>query len=112
MSVTVVLCTIVPDVPVIVTGKVPVDAVEVAVNVTVDVAVPFAGGVIGFGENAAVTPLGRPEAVSVVDELKLFWLVTVIVLGALEPCCTVTLLGDAETVNPGVPAVTAKIRSS
>jgi hypothetical protein len=38
--------------------------------------------------------------------------VTVIVLLAVEPCVTPTELGAAETVKPGVPAPTAKIRSS
>ena len=70
-----------PEVPVTVTVDVPSVAVEVAVNVSVEVTVPFAGGVTGLGENAAVTPLGNPEAVSVVDELKPPWLVTVMVLG-------------------------------
>lgn len=62
----------VPDVPVIVTVNVPVVAVPVALSVSVEVALPFAGGVTGFGENAAVTPLGRPLALSVVAELKPF----------------------------------------
>jgi hypothetical protein len=46
---------------------------------------PFEGGVTGLGENPAVTPLGKPEALSVVEELKLFWLVIVIVLLPLPP---------------------------
>jgi len=108
----VVLAVVVPDVPVIVTVLVPVVAVEDAVNVKVDVTLPFAGGVTGLGENAAVTPLGSPEALSVVAELNPFWLVTVIVLVAVFPCCTVTELGDAETLKPAVPVPTAKIRSS
>ena len=107
-----VLAVSVPDVPVTVTVLVPVVAVEDAVNVSVDVALPLAGGVTGLVEKAAVTPLGRPEALSVVAELNPFWLVTVIVLVALEPCVTLTELGDAETVKPGAPALTAKIRSS
>lgn len=74
-----------PDVPLMVTVAVPVVAVEVAVSVKVDVALLLAGGVTGFGENAAVTPLGSPDALSVVAELKPFWLVMVIVLVPLEP---------------------------
>jgi hypothetical protein len=66
------LCVSVPEVPVMVTVAAPVVAVAEAVNVSVDVALPFAGGVTGFVENAAVTPLGSPVAVSVVAELKLF----------------------------------------
>jgi hypothetical protein len=95
-----------------VTVLVPVVAVDDAVNVRVDVALPFAGGVMGLVEKAAVTPLGSPDALSVVAELNPFWLVTVIVLVAVEPCATLTALGDAATVKPGVPAPTAKIRSS
>ena len=67
------------------TVAVPVVAVEVAVSVKVEVALLFAGGVTGFGENAAVTPLGSPVAVSVVAELKPFWLVMLMVLVPLEP---------------------------
>ena len=68
----VVLCTSVPDVPVTVMVEIPTVAVDEAVNVSVDVALPFAGGVIGLVENAAVTPVGMPDALSVVAELKLF----------------------------------------
>ena len=61
-----------PDVPVMVTVAVPVVAVEAAVSVKVEAALLFAGGVTGFGENAAVTPVGKPEALSVVAALKPF----------------------------------------
>src|SRR5580700_1189371 len=108
----VVLCTSDPEVPVTVTVLVPDGAEADAVKVKVEVAPPFAGGVTGLGEKAAVTPLGSPEALSVVAELNPFWLVTVMVLFAVDPCCTLTLLGEAETVKPGAPAPTAKIRSS
>ena len=74
-----------PEVPVIVTVAAPVAAVAEAVSVRVEVTLPFAGGVTGFGENPAVTPLGKPLALSVVAELKLFWLVMVIVLVPLAP---------------------------
>ncbi len=107
-----VVWVIVPDVPVTVTVLVPVVAVEDAVNVNVEVALPFAGGVTGLVENAAVTPLGGAEVVRFVAALNPFWLVTVTVLAAFDPCCTVTVLGEAETLKPGVPAPTAKIRSS
>ena len=74
-----------PDVPVTVTVAVPVVAVAEAVSVRVEVALPFAGGVTGLVEYVAVTPLGRPAVVRVVAELKLFWLVMVIVLVPLPP---------------------------
>lgn len=74
-----------PDVPVIVTVAAPMVAVAEAVSVRVEVAVPFAAGVTGLVENAAVTPLGRPEALRVVAELKPPVLVIVIVLVPLAP---------------------------
>lgn len=98
----VVVWTVEPDVPVIVTVALPVVAVEEAVRVRVDPAVLLAGGVTGLGENAAVTPLGKPEAVSVVAELKPLRLVTVMVLVPLEPCTTVTELGEADSEKSGV----------
>ena len=81
-----------PEVPVIVTGTVPVFAVLLAVNVNVLVAVA------GFGLNDAVTPLGRPDADRLTPLLKPFWGETVIVLVPLAPCMRVKLLGDAERV--------------
>ena len=74
-----------PEVPVTVTVAVPRVAVAVAVSVSVEVTLLLAGGVTGLGENTAVTPLGKPVALSVVAELKLFWLVMVIVLVPLLP---------------------------
>jgi len=75
----------VPEVPVTVTVAAPMVAVAEAVSVSIEVALPFAAGVTGLVENAAVTPVGRPVALSVVAELKLFWLVMVIVLVPLLP---------------------------
>ena len=102
VSVMVAVCVVEPEVPVMVTVAVPVVADEEAVSVSVEVAVPLAGGVTGLVENAAVTPLGRPEALSVVAELKPFKLVTVMVLVPLEPCVMVRELGEAETEKSGV----------
>src|SRR5216683_7206026 len=80
----VVECVSAPEVPVTVTVALPVVAVPDAVSVRVDVAVPFAGGVTGLVENAAVTPLGKPETLSVVAALKPFRLVIVMVLVPLQ----------------------------
>ena len=55
-----------PDVPVMVTGTVPMGAVPLAVSVTV-LAV-----LAGFGLNIAVTPVGRPEADKLTLPLKPF----------------------------------------
>ena len=112
VSAIVVLAVVVPEVPVTVTVAVPTVAVDAAVNVSSEVAVPFAGGVTGLVANAAVTPVGRPNTLRVVAELKLFWLATVMVLVPVAPCVTLTADGAAATVKPGVPAPTAKIRSS
>jgi hypothetical protein len=91
-----------PEVPVIVTVAVPTVAVADAVSVSVEVALPFAGGVTGLVENDAVTPLGKPDALNVVAELNPPVLVMVIVLVPLAPCVTVTEVGDAATVKLGV----------
>ena len=64
----------VPDVPVIVTVAVPVAAVALAVRVSVLLLVA------GLGLNAAVTPLGKPDAERVTLPLKPFNGVMVIVL--------------------------------
>lgn len=74
-----------PDVPVISTVAAPVVAVAEAVSVRVEVTLPFAGGVTGLVENAAVTPEGKPLALSVVAELNPPVLVMVIVLVPLAP---------------------------
>ena len=93
--------TSVPDVPVIVIVEVPVVAVPDAVKVSVEFTLLLAGGVTGLGANAAVTPLGRPEAVKVVAELKLFRLVMVTVLPPFPPCTIVTEEGEAPIVKSG-----------
>jgi hypothetical protein len=81
-----------PDVPVIVTGTVPMAAVLLVVNVNVLVVVA------GFELNDALTPLGRPEADKVTPPLKPFCGVTVIVLVPPAPCVMLRLLGAAERV--------------
>lgn len=86
----------VPDVPVIVIVLVPVVAVLVAVKVIVLVEV------VGFGLMVAVTPLGRAELDSVTDPVKPPDGVTVMVLWPLVPCCTVRLVGEAESEKSGV----------
>ena len=85
----------------IVTVAAPTVAVVEAVNVSVEVALPFAAGVTGLVENAAVTPEGRPVALNVVAELKPPVLVMVIVLVPLAPWVTVTDAGEAATLKFG-----------
>jgi hypothetical protein len=91
-----------PEVPLTVTVAVPVVAVEEAVSVSVEAALPFAGGVTGLAENDAVTPLGRPEALRVVAELKPFRLLSVMVLVPFEPRVTVSEAGAAAMLKSGV----------
>ena len=85
-----------PEVPVIVTVADPVVAVLLAVSVsTLD-------PVVGFVPNAAVTPLGRPDAARVTLPVNPPISVTVIVLLPLPPCVIVRLLGESERVKLGV----------
>lgn len=97
-------CVREPDVPVTVTVDVPAVAEAEAVKVRVELAVPLAGGVTGFGENAAVTPEGKPVALSVVAELKPFRLVMVVVLVPVPPWLTVTDVGESAMEKSGAAA--------
>ena len=83
------------DVPVMVTVAGPVVAVLLAVRVRVLVPVVLAG------LNSAVTPLGKPVAARVTLPVKPPEGFTVIVLGILLPCTTVSVLGAADSVNSG-----------
>ncbi len=96
------VCVSEPDVPVTVMVAVPVVAVALAASVSVLVVLPLAAGVTGFALNAAVTPLGRPDAASVTALANEFCDVIVMVLVPLAPCVTETLAGDALAVKFGV----------
>ena len=85
-----------PEVPVIFTVADPVVAVLLAVSVSTLVPV------VGFVPNAAVTPLGRPDAARVTLPVNPPTSVTVIVLVPLPPCVIVRLLGESERVKLGV----------
>jgi len=95
-SVSVVLFVRGPAVPVIVTGKVPM--LEVPLAVSVSVLVP----IVLTGLNDAVTPLGSPEANRPTLLLNPFCGVIVTVLVPLAAWEILTLLGEADSVN--VPA--------
>jgi hypothetical protein len=88
----------VPEVPVIVAVDVPAVAVLLAVSVSPLVVVAVAG------LKAAVTPLGRPEAVRATLPVKPFFGVIVSALEPLAPCATVTLVGDAARPKSGTAA--------
>ena len=75
-----------PEVPVRVTGKVPVVAALVAVSVNVEVPVTLLG--------LRVTPLGKPAAVRAMLPVNPFVGVTVRVLVPLAPCVTVALVAE------------------
>ena len=62
-----------PEVPLMVTVVVPVLAVPLAVSVSTLLPV------VGFVPNAAVTPLGNPDAARVTLPLNPFWSVTIMV---------------------------------
>lgn len=78
-----------------VTVKVPVAAVALAVNVNELVEV------VGFVPKLAVTPLGRPEADKVTLPVNPPEGVTVIVLLPVPPCVTLTLDGEADSEKLG-----------
>jgi len=88
----VVVCVMLPDVPVMVTVAVPSDAVALAARVKVLVLVA------GFVPKLAVTPVGKPDAARVTLPLKPLDGLMVIVLVPLVPCTTLRVLGDAEMV--------------
>lgn len=76
---TVVVCVKVPDTPLMVMVDVPVAAVAPTVKVSV------LDEVVGFGLNAAVTPLGRPVALKVTLPVNPFCGTTVMVLVPVLP---------------------------
>ena len=94
---TVVVCVKLPETPVIVTVAVPIVAVPLAVNVRTLVAVA------GFVPNAAVTPVGNPDAVSVTLPVKLsVGVIEIVLVPPAPPCAIVTLLGAADKLKFGV----------
>ena len=79
-----------PDVPVIVTGKVPTAAVPAAARVRVLVVEVVAG------LKDALTPAGKPDADMLTLPLKPNWGVMVMVSVLLVPCVIVMLLREVE----------------
>jgi hypothetical protein len=83
-----------------------VPTVAVLLAASVSTLLPVAGLVA----NAAVTPLGRPDAVSVTEPVNPFRSVTVMVLGALRPSAIEIAGAEGASVKLGValaPTVTA-----
>ena len=98
VSATVVLAVVDPEMPVMVTVDVPAVAVLLAVNVATLVPV------VGLVPNAAVTPLGRPEAASVTLPVNPFTSVTVIVSVALPAWATDRVEAEGDSAKVGVEA--------
>jgi hypothetical protein len=89
------VCVSEPDVPVIVTVAEPVVAELFAVRVRVLVPVVLAG------LNSAVTPLGKPVAARLTLPVKPLAGFTVMVLGTLLPCTTLSKLDEVDSVKLG-----------
>lgn len=92
---TVVVFVRLPDVPVMVTVKVPVAAVPVADSVKRLLAVA------GFVSNVALTPFGKPDAVRVTLPLNPLSGFMVMVVEPEVPWRRVKPAGDDESVKPG-----------
>jgi len=80
--------------------NVPVVAVLLAVNVSVEL--PLPGAAIDVGLKLAVTPLGSPEIERATDELNPFETEVEIVLAPELPCVTVKLAGEALRAKSGL----------
>jgi hypothetical protein len=91
-----------PPVAVTVTLEVPVTAVLLTVNVSVELPPP--GAAMDAGLKLAVTPVGSPEAVRATAELKPPLTVVEMVEVPVPPCATVRLGGDEVTVKLGAAA--------
>ena len=68
------------------------------------VELPEPGAAMDVGLKVTVTPVGWPLALSAIAELKPPETAVVMVEVPLPPCTTDTEVGEAESVNAGVPA--------
>jgi hypothetical protein len=93
----------VPEIPVMVTVDVP--GVAVALAVSVSRLVP----VVGLVPNAAVTPLGKPDATKLTLPVNPPASVTVMVSVPLLPWAIDRVGADAESVKPGLVTVRAMV---
>jgi hypothetical protein len=74
-------------------------------TVSVRVELPAPGAAIDVGLNAAVVPVGSPDALRATAELKPLETVVVMVLVPDLPCRTDTDVGDAEMLNDAAETV-------
>jgi hypothetical protein len=93
-----------PEVPVIVTGADPADAVLLAVSVRM-----LDPGVIGLAEKVAVTPLGSPVADKVTLPSNAFDGVTITVDFPAPPGTRLIVPGAAASAKPGVLTVRSNV---
>ncbi len=99
VSVTVVVCCVLPLVPVIVIGYVPAGVLAPTLIVIVDLPEPGAGMVCGL--KLTVVPVGAPDADRLMAPLKPPLMVEVTVEFPWFPCWIVSEDGEAESVKPG-----------
>lgn len=88
-----------PEVPISSMVVVPVGARREALQVSVAVALPFAGTVTGLDEAVAETPFGNSFTLSVTEPLNPLTLVRVSVVFVLPPSSTVKEEGDSDMVK-------------
>jgi hypothetical protein len=100
VTATVVVCVTPPPLAVTVALKVPVVAVLLAKNVSVEL--PLPGAAMEVGLKLAVTPAGIPETDNEIAELKPPMTVVEIVLLPELPCATDRLVGEALKLKSGV----------
>ena len=98
VNVAVVVLISVPDVPVIVSGKLPIVAVLLTVSVKVQLPFPEMTGLLWHDEE--VTPEGKPEIDIVTFPLNGLTSVTVTASVALPPCATDKVGDDSCSVKP------------
>ena len=89
-----------PELATMATEKIPVTAVDDALSVRVEAALPPAGTVRLAGVNAPSTPPGKPGRLRLMLWLELPWLITLIVAVDVEPSAKVSAPGVITTVNP------------
>jgi hypothetical protein len=77
--------------------------------VSVSVEVPAPGAAIDVGLNAAVAPVGSPDALSAIAALKPPETVVVMVLVPLAPGANVTDAGEAATENAAAGTVSVTV---
>jgi len=100
-----------PEVPISSIVVVPLGARREALQVTVTVAVPLAGGVTGLAVAVADTPLGNSLTLNSTAELNPFTLVTVSVVDTFPRSSMVNEEGDNDRVKFLAPEEAFTVRA-